>query len=200
MTSITIRHGFPEAARGEAAAVYDAAFRRKLSPFLGARETCIAILQAAFNPAYAISAFDGERLVGIAGLSFGGGNLLRVNFGTLARHFGALSAAWRYGLAALMGDRTPSKGQLVMDGLAVHPDMRGRGVGSALLDAVIAFARERGLATVRLDVVDTNPDARRLYERKHFVATATHTYGWITESLGFTGSTTMIYDLRQGRP
>jgi ribosomal protein S18 acetylase RimI-like enzyme len=199
VNSITIRHGFPNHARRDAATIYYEAFKRKLSPFLGAPETCIAILEADFNSECAIAASEGEHLVGIAGMSFAGKKLLKPRFATLRQHFGVASAGWRYVMFNVMGERHPEKGQLVMDGLAVHPDMRGCGVGSLLLDAVIGFARERGLTNVRLDVVDTNPDARRLYERKNFVATATHYYGFITESLGFKGSTTMIYDLKGHR-
>jgi len=49
-----------------------------------------------------------------------------------------------------------------------HPGSRGRGVGRALLDAVVAFA---GDAEVRLAVTETNVAARALYERYGFVAT-----------------------------
>ena len=44
---------------------------------------------------------------------------------------------------------------------------RGRGVGSCLLDALIAAAREEGLASLSLSVEPDN-GARRLYERVGF--------------------------------
>jgi ribosomal protein S18 acetylase RimI-like enzyme len=44
------------------------------------------------------------------------------------------------------------------------PQARGRGIGRALLDAVVAFARERGAVDIRLSVTDGNEPARRLYE------------------------------------
>ena len=51
-------------------------------------------------------------------------------------------------------------------GIAVVPERRGQGVGSALLDEV--FARATGTcAAVSLNVHQRNP-ARRLYERKGF--------------------------------
>jgi GNAT superfamily N-acetyltransferase len=49
--------------------------------------------------------------------------------------------------------------------LLVAPSARGGGVGAALLDAVCAAASLRGLYPV-LDVVETNRDAIRLYERR----------------------------------
>ncbi|MBU2665371.1 GNAT family N-acetyltransferase [Actinoplanes bogorensis] len=49
----------------------------------------------------------------------------------------------------------------------VLPDARGRGIATALLDAVIGVARERGLPALSLSVEDGN-SARRLYERAGF--------------------------------
>lgn len=51
----------------------------------------------------------------------------------------------------------------------VAPFARGKGVGAALIDAVVSWARTRGLAHVSLDVRETNDSARLLYERCGFV-------------------------------
>jgi ribosomal protein S18 acetylase RimI-like enzyme len=51
--------------------------------------------------------------------------------------------------------------------IAVREDVRGRGIGSALLDRLIARARERGLPALSLSVEPDNP-AVRLYERAAF--------------------------------
>ena len=50
----------------------------------------------------------------------------------------------------------------------VAPEMRGRGVGSALTRAVLGWAGERGARLVKLWVTTTNLDAVRLYERCGF--------------------------------
>lgn len=52
--------------------------------------------------------------------------------------------------------------------LGVHPSMRGKGVGTALLDAVERAARAAGCAVITLEVDDDNDGARRLYERVGF--------------------------------
>jgi GNAT superfamily N-acetyltransferase len=51
--------------------------------------------------------------------------------------------------------------------IGVAAEARGRGVGSALLDALLTLAQERGFRAVSLSVDRRNP-ARRLYERKGF--------------------------------
>ena len=59
--------------------------------------------------------------------------------------------------------RMPRRGALI--GIAVDEGWRGRGIGTALMDAAEAWARGRGYDTLELDVADPNGDARRLYER-----------------------------------
>jgi GNAT superfamily N-acetyltransferase len=51
--------------------------------------------------------------------------------------------------------------------MGVVPEARGRGLGGALLDALLALAREQRHRALSLAVDRQNP-ARRLYERKGF--------------------------------
>ena len=53
--------------------------------------------------------------------------------------------------------------------VAVHPDYRGRGFGSALLKMVFAVQKGRGYDCMQLLVSPGNASARRLYERNGFV-------------------------------
>jgi ribosomal protein S18 acetylase RimI-like enzyme len=57
-----------------------------------------------------------------------------------------------------------SKG-LYLDDLFVAPGARGSGAGSALLDALRAAAKDRGLSVVRWITAKDNATARRLYDR-----------------------------------
>jgi ribosomal-protein-alanine N-acetyltransferase len=49
--------------------------------------------------------------------------------------------------------------------LATRPETRGKGVGSALVEAAEQSARLRGCTSLRLEVRDDNHVASRLYER-----------------------------------
>lgn len=53
--------------------------------------------------------------------------------------------------------------------VAVAPDCRRQGVGSALIEALLARARELGLSFVNLEVRESNAPAIALYERFGFV-------------------------------
>jgi len=82
---------------------------------------------------------------------------------------------WRSGDADLglvrgaARDGDPEAGYLIS--MWVAPEARGRGVGAALVEEVVAWARGSGLRRIYLDVGLHNAAARRLYERMGFVAT-----------------------------
>jgi ribosomal protein S18 acetylase RimI-like enzyme len=59
-----------------------------------------------------------------------------------------------------------------LEDVFVDPGARGRGLGRALVEAVIERARERGCRRVELDVNEANPAAIALYERLGFSARA----------------------------
>jgi RimJ/RimL family protein N-acetyltransferase len=54
-------------------------------------------------------------------------------------------------------------------GMLVDASWRGRGVGSALMDAAIAWSREQGLHKLSLEVFPANKPAIALYRKYGFV-------------------------------
>lgn len=60
----------------------------------------------------------------------------------------------------------------VLYGTWVDPTARSRGLGSILVDAVVAWAKESGATALTLWVVTTNQPAIRLYRRAGFIETA----------------------------
>jgi ribosomal protein S18 acetylase RimI-like enzyme len=59
-----------------------------------------------------------------------------------------------------------------LETLSVLPDERGRGTGSALLEAVRGELAERGITEVSLLAIATNEQAIRFYERRGFTTHA----------------------------
>lgn len=62
----------------------------------------------------------------------------------------------------------PRPGSMYIANLGVRPDMRGRGVGAALIEHETAKAKAAGFNKMTLDVADNNPRAEALYERLGF--------------------------------
>lgn len=83
-----------------------------------------------------------------------------------------------------------------MDGIVVDPEMRGRGVGTAILEKLSEFAIENGYKTIKLEVIDTNSRARNLYESQGFKEINTDHNPYLKPSLGFSSSTTMVKELK----
>lgn len=176
-----------------AAALYWDAFGAKLGKLLGPPERGRAFIERVLDPSHAISAIDdGGALLGLAGFKTAEGACVDGEFEDLVAVFGLASAVWRGALLAAL-ERPVEPGRLLMDGIAVAPEARGRGVGTRLLDAIVDEAAARGADAVRLDVIDTNPRARALYARRGFEPVGTERTGWLYRRLlGFDSATTMI--------
>jgi ribosomal protein S18 acetylase RimI-like enzyme len=198
MTAIRIERGFPEHQRGRVAELFWEAFSPKLGRIMAPEAKALDFIVRSLSARNALTAQSEEgRLLGVAGFKTGQGGLINGGLRDLARSYGWLGALWRGPLLDLT-DRPLRPGQLLMDGLFVDQNARGAGVGSALIDAVVREARERGLTEVRLDVVDTNPRARALYERYGFVAVAVEDLGPLTRLFSFRRSTTMCLPVTAG--
>ncbi|AMM85226.1 hypothetical protein AZF01_13350 [Martelella sp. AD-3] len=183
---ICIMSGFPPFLRKEAAALYLDAFGDKLGIVLGRDGRAAAFIAAVLEPEFAVSAVsaDGTRLLGIAGYKTGKGAMVGGGMRDLAAVYGWPGALWRAPLSLLF-ERENRNGQLLMDGIAVRDDARGRGIGTRLLTAVCEKASVLGCTSVRLDVIDTNPRARALYARNGFVATKDEDLGLLRHVFGF---------------
>lgn len=69
--------------------------------------------------------------------------------------------------------------------LSVQENMRGKDIGTSIINEIIKYAKEKEFNRLSLTVVDTNQDAKRLYERIGFSITKIVKYGFITRSAGF---------------
>jgi len=187
---VTVRRGVPQGAERRAAELYWDAFGRKLGPALNPPDKAVSFLTAHLNADRAVCACVGDRLVGLAGYQLHGRALVGGSAAAVLRAYGHLRGLHRLLLLALF-ERRPAPGQLVMDGIAVDPALRGRGVGSLLLEEVAAVAAEQGCREIRLDVIDSNPRARALYERRGFTAVRTEHTPWLRDLMGFGAVTTM---------
>jgi GNAT superfamily N-acetyltransferase len=202
MSEIHYQQGFTDDLREQAAHLYDSAFGSKLGLAIPKQAVRLKLLEQAFLPKYSITALQNGELVGLAGFYGAEGSLTGgmlggrgMGWAELRHELGMLGTA-RAAFALALYNRTPQERELLMDGIAVRQDMQGRGIGGQLLEQLITYAREQGYNHIRLDVIDTNAGARRLYERKGFVATKTKHFGFLRPLLGFSAETTMQRSLK----
>ena len=160
---------------------------------MGPETKALAFIRAVLDGSHAICAHDDMgNLLGVAGFKTHESALVGGTFHDLIQVYGLVGATWRAGLLNLL-ERDTENDCFLMDGIFVTTQARGKGVGTALLKAIIQEAQARGYKQVRLDVVDTNPRAQSLYERSKFVATGTHHLGPLQLVFGFRSATTMVY-------
>lgn len=189
---MNISIGFDEGERAEVAQMYWAAFGQKLGRVMGPERRALGFIEDVLDPSHALVARDSMgTLLGVVGFKTVDGALVGGSAQEMRRHYGTVGMLWRSGLLALL-EREVENTRFLMDGLFVAQEARGMGVGTALLDAISEEAHRRGYAELRLDVIDSNPRAKALYERQGFVAGGEQRLGWLRHVFGFAAATTMI--------
>jgi GNAT superfamily N-acetyltransferase len=96
-----------------------------------------------------------------------------VTFATVRDEQGAVLARGR---GAFHGD------WVGVSSLWTDPAHRGTGLGSAVLESLLAWGAERGATTSYLQVVESNDHARRIYEARGFEVH--HRYAYIVDDAG----------------
>jgi predicted N-acetyltransferase YhbS len=187
--SLQIHQGLHPAQLQRAAQFYFETFRQQINPILGAEARAIAFLCQAINPQCALTAQHEGEMVGLAGLRYDGQQFLQLHLPLFTRHFGWLLGRIRFCQAALF-ERPIPPGQLCLDNLTVAPAMRGQGVGTWLINAVVEFASQKGFEAVCIQVPNTAPAFYHLCRRLGFNYTETQSWPALSP-FGITTFTTL---------
>jgi ribosomal protein S18 acetylase RimI-like enzyme len=75
------------------------------------------------------------------------------------------------GLGQVSGTTTDDRSEVELISMWVTPDVRGTGIGDALVREVVQWAQARGAGRVKLAVKGGNTHAIALYQRHGFVVT-----------------------------
>ncbi|NVO57916.1 GNAT family N-acetyltransferase [Rhodobacteraceae bacterium B1Z28] len=160
---------------------------------MGPDEKGLEFFELALNPDFALVARDpAGRMLGLAGFKTQDGGLAGGSMSDLARVYGWFGAVWR-GLVLSVLERDLQPGVFQMDGIFVQAEARGQGIGTTLLSAIKAEAQRMSMTQVQLDVIDTNPRARALYEREGFRPVKQEQTGPFKHLFGFNSATKMSW-------
>lgn len=193
---IEITHSIHEKHRISAGKIYYEAFRSKLQPLVGKPVETRQTLAAGFNLDMAIGALADGELLGLAGLHSADGIFSRVKMSDCWEKLGPMRGLYAWTVLNLFGAGAKfPPGDLRIAAIAVDEKARGKGLGSRLLETVFDKARRQGFKAVRLEVVDTNPRAKKLYENLGFGVVETHTYPITSGWLGFSKDYVMVKTL-----
>lgn len=166
-----IQTGIKSEHREATARLYVNAFEGKFSKILGEKEEVINLFKGGVNTNRAISAISETNEL-----------------------YGIFRGIFKLGVIAILFDRKPdNSAQLLMDGIAVKEGNRGKGIGKHLFQALEIYAQENELHSIKLDVIDENPGAKKLYEKLGFVPTNYQKVPKVIGNLiGVSGVTTMV--------
>jgi GNAT superfamily N-acetyltransferase len=171
---VVIRTG-TDADAAVVADLYLATFTKELTAVFG--QAAEEMVRRAVHPDTALVACIGDHIVGFAALADRERRFVQpqpVDFHDLYGPLVRRVRAWMWSRSTT----TPRPQQLLLEGLALEPIARGKGVGSRLLEAVDERARDLGRSEIILEVIDANPRAKALYERHGYRTVTTVTSAW----------------------
>ena len=193
--AVKVSLGFASHQRRKAAELFEEAFGGKFGVAIPGKELRLNLFEKLLNGEFALCAKVDDELVGLVGFQTKKGSLTDgFTLFSIVKSLGFWRGLWAAAVLSIY-ERTPARGQFILDGIAVSTSTRGRGIGTRLLEEVLKFAKEQGYETVRLDVVDTNPRAKSLYERCGFKAVRNEHFEYLRWCIGFGASTTMEHVL-----
>jgi ribosomal protein S18 acetylase RimI-like enzyme len=167
--AIRLLDHLPSDRADDAAALYLTALGDKLAPVFGTGTRARQALAVGFHRFMCISALEQDRLAGILGIQTASAGFMAVRLAVMRQYYGVAGSLWRMALLALL-HHTPSADAVHIDGVAVAPAYRRRGIGSRLIAAMENWATGQGFTSASLEVVDSNPLAQKLYQRLGFEA------------------------------
>jgi ribosomal protein S18 acetylase RimI-like enzyme len=187
-----LQHGLPDRYRLAAAALYWQAFGGKLGPVLGPKARALTFLTRVMQLDHCLAALQDDVLIGIVGYRSERGSFAGGTMADLQAVYGAVGMAWRWPLLAYLSD---DDDRFLLDGISVAENMRGQGVGTALIKGICALGCHRGHRALRLDVIDSNWRAKALYQRQGFSVETSKSIGPLRYIFGFDQVVTMVKPL-----
>lgn len=189
---LQITFGVPENQKLRVAQLLYEAFEKEFRTVFGSREQSVPLISKYLRNDRTVVALYQDIVVGVGGLKFDGYDFFDASFWQLLR-------ALKFGIFRLiffgwLFNKTVEDKGLLIDTLAVIKKMRGKGIGTQLVNFIIIFARSQGYTHVKLFVEDLNEKAKKLYERIGFQEEQIHRipFPW-NQLLGFNTTCEMVY-------
>ena len=193
-SQIEIKLGIPEELRKQAAIICYEGFRSQIEWLIGSQQKGVALLEASFNAELGLTALMQGQLVGFIGLKYENRPFFQFERSHCIRELGLIRGLLAFLLLNNISLVKPLSNEVYIAVLVVDASMRGKGIGSLLMQAAFEIAQQNQCTAVVLDVANTNPDARRLYERLGFKLVRTIEFRYLPRWIS-TGTTIMRKEL-----
>ncbi|MGR4011012.1 GNAT family N-acetyltransferase [Leucobacter sp. 1207-22] len=195
MAATVIDLGFTDAERERIGELYWQAFSRKFRHAFTDADQGLRVMQQLMRADRVLVARIGGEVVGMCGFQLAGAGAIDFTWAALRRVLGRWQAIRALVVCGVLA-RGEQAQTLVLDGICVAADWRGRQIGTSLLQAANALAAERHMRAVRLTVIDANPRAAALYRREGYRAVSGGSLHGLASVYGFDGYTVMEQEVR----
>jgi len=192
---IEIIRNLPESSKIRASELVYEAFQKKINSVIKEKEKAIRIITKSINYSAGFYAFYENSLVGMAGTQSKGNRFIKVKFSYFHEEYGFFKALIKKIYFNFDSLGTIKKDELELTALSVQKEMRGKKIGTKLINNIILFVKSKEYKKLKLTVVDTNPLAKKLYETIGFTIHKTKNYGFLTRSAGFKEVAHMVKNL-----
>lgn len=167
-SQIEIKLGIPEELRHQAAAICYEGFRSQIEFLLGSQQKGVTILEQSLNLELGLTAQIQGQIVGFVGLKYENRPFFQFEQSRCIQELGVLRGLLAF---LILNNSSPVKllpNEMYIAVLVVDDSMRGKGIGTLLMQAAFEVAQQDKIHVVVLDVTDSNTSALRLYERLGF--------------------------------
>ena len=194
--NLEIKFGAPKNQRARVAKIFYKSFEDTFSKFFGTQNKAITFISTCLRDDRTLVAFKDDVAVGFAGLEYSGKSFIDASLHQTVRIYGLEAVRIvLFGVIFWLFNRT-KKYELHLDSLAISANERNKGIGSKLLQSTIDHAQSKGFSQIKLEVIETNQNAIRLYERIGFKESKVQKIPYpFSKLLGFESVTEMIYML-----
>lgn len=176
--SIHLLQDLPPHLHTAAAAFYWRHFGNQVLPFPARARQGIRLIRAAMRADHTLVALSSRgQLVGIAGLRDTDGGILTAGSHQFRTVWGNAHGCLHH-LGTRLYRAGPPTPDLVIDGIAIHPAWRRRGIARVLVRTVADHARTRGHMALRAEVADANRAGLAAWYAMGFSGHMRHRLGW----------------------
>jgi ribosomal protein S18 acetylase RimI-like enzyme len=175
--------------------IYFQAFGRKVTALIRPERIAREIIIKSLNYDMALYAFDvSKNLVGFLGFHTDSREFTSYRYRNFREYFNALNAFIKWVILRFSMPRI-QKNDIRIDSIAIETSCRGQGIGTALIENFSDFARTNNFKKIYLEVVDTNPEAKKLYNRLGFNTKKRVRYYFFTRRAGFSAEDIMVKEI-----
>lgn len=172
LSNVAIVEGIEAESVDDALRVAYDAFAKKFRLGFRHADDLIRLFRDSVDTTSCFSATVDGRFAGILTFRSGSREFFRLSLTALFLRFTPVRAFRMLGNLLLLSEGV-GPDELIVETLAVDPSIRGLGIGTALMQAAEAKARDMGKHTMSLGVITENEGAIRLYQRLGYTTTKT---------------------------